>query len=72
MPHMKKSVYFVGQTKSILKKMTGAYEKLLFSSSKTSHLNAYDQEGSQTVFSIYIRHQCHNHLSCVKTGAEIL
>lgn len=41
---MKKSVYFVGQTKSILKKMTGAYEKLLFSSSKTSHLNAYDQE----------------------------
>lgn len=31
-------------------KMTGAYEKLLlFSSSKTNHLNAYDQAGNQRI-----------------------
>lgn len=40
--------------------MTGAY-KMLFSSSKTNHLNAYDQEGNQPVFSIYLGHQFHNH-----------
>lgn len=41
--------------------MTGAYKKLLLSSSKRSRLNAYDQEKNQPVFSIYSGHQFHNH-----------
>lgn len=55
-------VYFVGQTKWVLKKMTGACKKLLvFSGSRINYLNAYDQEGNHPVSSIYIGYQFHNH-----------
>lgn len=53
------------------KKKAGAYNKLLLGSSKSNHLNAYDQEGNQPGFSIYMGHQFHHHWH-VKTGAEIL
>lgn len=57
-----KCVYFVGQTKLVLKKMTGACKKLLlWSSSKTiTWMNAHGQEGISLV-SLCIRCQFQSH-----------
>lgn len=56
-------------------KMASAFKKLCFMSSKANprdHLSAYNQEGNQPVFNIYMGCQFTLSLTLVKTDAEFL